>query len=60
VEGLDMIKITNEIIADWVVNKKRIHDRLNRIKKRLKKYEKQKSHFELRVRLISQYEKDHK
>ncbi len=52
-----MNKIPEEVIQDWVKNKKRIADRINRIKKRLKKYEKQKNHFELRLKLIQQYEK---
>jgi hypothetical protein len=46
-----------EVIKDWIKNKKRIQDRLNRIKKRLKKYEKQKAHFEMRLRVIQQNEK---
>lgn len=52
-----MNKIPEEVIQDWVKNKKRILDRINRIKKRLKKYEKQRNHFELRLKLIQQYEK---
>lgn len=53
-----MPKIEEEVIKDWVKNKKRIRDRLNRIKKRLKKFEKQKAHFELRLRLIDKFEKE--
>ena len=53
-----MSKIEEEVIKDWVKNKKRIRDRLNRIKKRLKKFEKQKAHFELRLRLIDKFEKE--
>lgn len=53
-----MSKIPTEIIEDWVKNKKRILDRLNRIKKRLKKFQKQEKHFEMRLKLIQQYEKD--
>lgn len=52
-----MSKIAEEVIQDWIKNKKRIQDRLNRIKKRLKKYQKQEKHFELRLRLIKEYEK---
>jgi hypothetical protein len=52
-----MSKIPEEIILDWIKNKKRIKDRLNRINKRLKKYNKQKLHYELRLRLIKEYEK---
>lgn len=55
---LNMKKIPEDVIEDWVKNKKRITDRINRIKKRLKKYEKQKNHFELRLKLIQQYEKN--
>jgi hypothetical protein len=44
-------------IEDWVKNKKRIRDRLNRINKRLKKYNKQKIHFEFRLKVIKDYEK---
>jgi len=45
-----------EVIKDWVKNKKRIQDRLNRIKKRLKKLNKQEKHFEMRMRLVKEYE----
>lgn len=48
---------SEEVIKDWVKNKKRIQDRLNRIKKRLKKHSKQEKHFEYRIRLIKDYEK---
>lgn len=50
-------KIPDEVIEDWVKNKRRIQDRLNRIKKRLKKYSKQEKHFELRLKLIKEHEK---
>jgi predicted ribosome quality control (RQC) complex YloA/Tae2 family protein len=53
-------KIPEEVIQDWVKNKKRIQDRLNRLKKRLKKYEKQKNHFEMRLKAIHAYEKTKK
>jgi hypothetical protein len=49
--------ISDSVIQDWVKNKKRIQDRLNRLNKRLKKYNKQKVHFELRLKLIKEYEK---
>lgn len=49
--------IKNEVIEDWVKNKKRIQDRLNRINKRLHKFNKQKNHFEFRMKAIAQYEK---
>lgn len=47
-----------EVIQDWIKNKRRISDRLNRIKKRIKKLEKQRSHFEMRLKVIQQHEKD--
>lgn len=46
-----------EVVQDWIKNKKRIQDRLNRIKKRLLKYEKQKRHFEMRLKEIAKFEK---
>ncbi len=46
-----------EVIEDWAKNKKRIQDRLNRIRKRLKKYSKQEKHFQMRLRMISELEK---
>lgn len=49
--------IPEEVIKDWIINKKRINDRLNRIKKRLKKLNKQLAHFELRVKMIKESEK---
>lgn len=52
------MSIPNEVIEDWVSKKKHVQDRLNRIKKRLKKYQKQEKHFELRLKLIQKYEKD--
>lgn len=55
-----MKKIADEVILDWVSKKKHIQDRLNKIKKRLKKYNKQEKHFELRMRLIKKYEADKK
>jgi chaperonin cofactor prefoldin len=52
-----MSKIPETILLDWLKNKKRIQDRLNRINKRIKKYTKQKNHFESRIRAIEAYEK---
>jgi hypothetical protein len=52
-----MATIPEPILLDWVKNKKRIQDRLNRINKRLKKYTKQKNHFEMRLREIAKYQK---
>jgi pyruvate-formate lyase-activating enzyme len=52
-----MSQISEETIQEWTKKKKHIRDRLNRIKKRLKKYSKQEKHFELRLRLIQEYEK---
>lgn len=50
--------IKQEVILDWVKNKKRIHDRLNRINKRIKKLNKQKAHFEMRLRMIKKFEEE--
>lgn len=55
-----MSKIPEEVIAEWATKKKHIQDRLNRIKKRLKKYAKQEKHFELRLRLVKEYEHERK
>jgi len=52
--------IPKEVIEDWSKKKKHIQDRLNRIRKRLKKYYKQEKHFEMRLRLISDLEKKKK
>ena len=49
--------MNNKIIEEWVSKKKYNQDRLNKINKRIKKYLKQKSHFEFRLRMISEYEK---
>lgn len=54
-----MKRVPDEVILEWVAKKKHIQDRLNRIKKRLKKYLKQEKHFELRMSLIRKYEKEH-
>ena len=54
------MKIPEAIVRDWVKNKKRIQDRLNRIVKRLRKYEKQRVHFERRLKVIKQYETERK
>ena len=51
-----MKNIPEKVILDWVKNKKRIRDRLNRIKKRLLKYQKQERHFEMRLKEIAKYE----
>lgn len=50
-----MNKPNEETILDWIKNKKRIQDRLNRINKRIKKYQKQKSHFEFRLECIKRH-----
>lgn len=52
-----MNKIPEPVIQDWIKNKKRIQDRLNRIKKRLKKYQKQEKHFEMRLRMVQEHER---
>ena len=49
--------MNNKVIEEWASKKKYNQDRLNRINKRIKKYLKQKSHFEFRLRMISEYEK---
>jgi hypothetical protein len=49
--------IPKNVVEDWVKNKKRIQDRLNRIKKRMKKFAKQEKHFEMRLREIAKHEK---
>ncbi len=50
------MSVPKEVVAEWAKKKKYIQDRLNRIKKRLKKYHKQEKHFELRLRLVKEYE----
>lgn len=55
-----MSKIPEAVIQDWVKNKKRIQDRLNRIKKRVKKYQKQEKHFEMRLRMVQEHERTRK
>ena len=54
------MKIPEQVVEDWVKNKRRIQDRLNRIKKRLKKLQKQEKHFEMRLRTIQSHEKARK
>jgi chaperonin cofactor prefoldin len=51
--------IPETVVKEWVKDKKRIQDRLNRIKKRLKKFAKQEKHFEMRLKAVQKYEKDH-
>ena len=50
--------IPEQVLLDWIKNKKRIQDRLNRIRKRIKKYSRQEKHFEMRLREIVKYEKE--
>jgi hypothetical protein len=52
-----MSKIPEQVILDWISKKKHIQDRLNRINKRLKKYNKQKIIFEMRLRMIEKFQK---
>jgi chaperonin cofactor prefoldin len=54
------MNIPKQVVEDWVKNKRRIQDRLNRIKKRLKKLQKQEKHFEMRLRTIQNHEKARK
>lgn len=49
--------VPEEVIKEWSEKETYIQNRLNRINKRLKKYEKQKKHFELRLRLVKEYKK---
>lgn len=55
-----MNKIPEEVIQEWAKKKKHIQDRLNKIRKRLKKYSKQEKHFELRLRMIKSLEESKK
>ncbi len=50
--------VPEKVMQDWIKNKKRIRDRLNRIKKRIKKYQKQEKHFEMRLKAIQKHEKE--
>lgn len=50
--------IPEKVMQDWVKNKTRIRDRLNRIKKRIKKLQKQEKHFEMRLKAIQKHEKE--
>ena len=54
-----MAKISENVIKEWAGKETYIQSRLNRINKRLKKYSKQKIHFELRLRLAREYKKNH-
>ena len=54
-----MKRIPDSVILDWKKNKKRIQDRLNKIRKRLKKYLKQEKHYEMRIRVINEYNSKH-
>ncbi len=55
-----MKPVEESVIVEWSKKKKHIQDRINRIKKRLKKYNKQLAHFEFRLKVIQKYEKDKK
>lgn len=50
-------EISQDTLEEWVSKKKYIKDRLLRIKKKLKKILKQEKHFEMRLRLVEEYEK---
>jgi hypothetical protein len=52
-----MKPVPEEVVQEWATKKKYIQDRLNRIRKRLKKYSKQERHFEWRLQMIRQLEK---
>lgn len=49
--------IPEDIIKEWSEKETYIQNRLNRINKRIKKYEKQKKHFEMRLRLAKEFKK---
>ncbi len=49
--------MNDKIIEEWAAKKKYNQDRLNRINKKIKKYLKQKNHFEFRLRMVAEYEK---
>lgn len=48
--------ICTTTLDEWSRKKKYNQDRLNRINKKLKKLLKQQKHFEMRLRLIKEYE----
>jgi hypothetical protein len=48
--------ISAATLKEWTAKKKYNKDRLNRIRKKLKKLLKQQKHFEMRIRLIEEYE----
>lgn len=52
-----MKKVPDEVVIEWASKKKYIQDRLNKINKRIKKYSKQKNHFEFRLKIVEKYEK---
>lgn len=52
-----MRTLTDETILDWIRNEKRFQDRLNKINKIIKKYQKQKNHFEFRLDVIKKNKK---
>jgi pyruvate-formate lyase-activating enzyme len=51
--------VPKEVIEEWAKKKTYIKNRLARIRKRLKKLQKQEKHFEMRLKLINQYDKEH-
>ena len=50
--------VPKEVVEDWASKEKYIQERINRINKRLKKYNKQKIHFEFRLKLIQKLKKN--
>lgn len=52
-----MKTIPNEILDEWAGKICHIEGRLNRIRKKLKKLNKQEKHFEMRLRLAKEYKK---
>jgi hypothetical protein len=48
--------ISPSILQEWIGKKKYNQDRLNRIRKKIKKLLKQEKHFEMRLRLVKEHE----
>lgn len=49
--------IPDEVLKEWSEKIPYIESKLNRIRKRLKKYTKQERHFETRLRLAKEFKK---
>lgn len=46
-----------DVIKEWARKQTYIENTINKLNKRLKKYEKKKKHFEMRLRLLKEYKK---